>query len=230
MATTTYFYNEKGAQIKAHSGKPRRIDVFNRNALAATRVEICTVDAYGWYSEVFNKVNGRWLGYIYRGTCGYLRKVLKGARTLMHCDIEKVSDQEAMKLIKDEASNLMSDAHRTIRWCNPNDEKDSEGRYWLSAYAGAGVYRLIVQNGRIIGSIPGGYHQSCPIGKGIEGWKMALLAVISEKIKGKYNLLKADGSGTYFYLRNEEDAKYLSVKKYNVPSIHGGVCQNIEVK
>lgn len=58
----------------------------------------------------------------------------------------------------------------------------------------------------------------------------ALTAAIAENVTGEYRLLKADGSGTYFYLRNQEDAQYLSVKEYDVPSVQGGIHHNIEVK
>ena len=58
----------------------------------------------------------------------------------------------------------------------------------------------------------------------------ALTAAIAEKVTGEYHLIKADGSCTYFYLRNHEDAQYLSVKEYDVPSVYGGIHHNIEAK
>lgn len=230
MRTTTYYYNADGQKIKKHSGEPRQATVFNKNAVDAVRIEISTISAFGYGVKVFNKVNGRWLGAVSRGTHGYQREVLESKRTLIHRVVEQVSEKEALSIIETEVASLMPAARKAVRWCSPEDEKDPDGRYWLSAYAGAEVYRLIVQNGRIVGSIPGGYHNSRPLNSSVEAWMQALTAAIAENVTGEYRLLKADGSGTYFYLRNQEDAQYLSVKEYDVPSAQGGLHHNIEVK
>lgn len=222
MRTTTYYYNEDGKRIKTHSGEPRNASVFERNSADAVRILIG--------SKVFNKVNGRWIGELYRNSNGYHREVLERKQTLMHRVVEQVSEQEAISLIDAEAASLMKEARNAIRWCRQEDENDKDGRYWLNAYAGSEVYRLIVQNGRIVGSIPGGYHNSRPINSNIEAWMQALESAIAEKVTGEYHLIKADGSGTYFYLRNHDDAQYLSVKEYDVPSVHGCLNHNIEVK
>lgn len=222
MRTTTYYYNADGKRIKTHSGEPRNSSVFERNSADAVRIFIG--------SKVFKKVNGRWIGELYRNSNGYHREVLERKQTMMHRVVEQVSEQEALSLIEAEAASLMNAARDAVRWCLPEDENDQEGRYWLNAYAGADVYRLIVQNGRIVGSIPGGYHNSRPINSSADAWMQALTAAISEKVTGEYRLIKADGSGTYFYLRNQEDAQYLSVNEYDVPSVHGGIHHNIEVK
>lgn len=222
MRTTTYYYNADGQQIKTHSGEPRNASVFERNSADAVRIFIG--------SNVFKKVNGHWIGELYRNSNGYQREVLERKQTQIHRVIEQVSEQYALSLIEAEAASLMTDARNAIRWCRQEDENDPDGRYWLNAYAGAEVYRLIVQNGRIVGSIPGGYHNSRPLDSSVEAWKHALEAAIAEKVTGEYRLLKADGSGTYFYLRNHDDAQYLSVNEYDVPSVHGGTHHNVEVK
>ena len=222
MRTTTYYYNEDGKKIKAHSGEPRNASVFGRNSADAVRMFIG--------SKVFNKVNGRWVGEIYRSSNGYHREVLERKRTQMHRVVEQVSENEALSLIDAEAAQLMDAAREAIRWCRQEDENDHEGRYWLNAYAGCEPYRLIVQNSRIVGSIPGGYHNSRPLHSNIEAWMQALTDAIAEKVTGEYRLIKAYGSGTYFYLRNHDDAQYLSVNEYDVPSVHGGTHHNIEVK
>ena len=227
MRTTTYYYNADGKKIKKHSGEPRNATVFEKNSTDAVRIEICTM--YGCI-KVFNKVNGRWLGKLYRTSNGYPREVIERKQTQMHRVVEQVSEQDALSLIEAEVDSLMPAARKAIRWCRKEDENEQDGRYWLNAYAGAEVYRLIVQNGRIVGSIPGGYHDSQPINSSIEAWMQALTAAISEKVTGEYRLIKADGSGTYFYIRNHEDAQYLSVKEYDVHSVHGGNHHNIEVK
>lgn len=222
MRTTTYYYNADGKQIKKHSGEPRNASVFERNSDDAVRIFIG--------SKVFNKVNGRWIGELYRNSNGYHREVLERRQTQMHRVIEQVSEQEALSLIEAEAAQLMDAAREAIRWCRQEDENDPEGRYWLNSYAGCEVYRLIVQNGRIVGSIPGGYHNSRPLNSNIESWIQALTSAIAEKVTGEYRLIKADGSGTYFYLRNKEDAQYISVNEYDVPSVNGVTHHNIEVK
>lgn len=222
MRTTTYYYNANGKLIKTHSGEPRNASVFEINSADAVRIFIG--------SKVFKKVNGRWIGELYRYSNGYHREVLERKRTQMHRVVEQVSEQEALSLIEEESASLMTDARKAIRWCRQEDENDPEGRYWLNAYEGAEVYRLIVQNGRIVGSIPGGYHNSRPLHSSVEAWMHALESAISEKVTGEYRLLKADGSGTYFYLRNHDDAQYLSVKEYDVPSVNGVTHHNIEVE
>ena len=227
MRTTTYYYNADGKQIKKHSGEPRNATVFEKNSTDAVRIEICTM--YGCI-KVFNKVNGRWLGKVYRSSNGYHREVIERKQTKMHRVVEQVSEQEAHSIIKAEIASLMPAARKAVRWCSPEDEKDPDGRYWLNAYAGCEVYRLIVQNGRILGSIPGGYHNSRPLNSSADAWMQALTDAIAEKVTGEYRLIKADGSGTYFYLRNQEDAQYLSVKEYDVPSVQGGTHHNVEVK
>lgn len=222
MSTTTYYYNADGKQIKKHSGEPRNASVFERNSADAVRIFIGP--------KVFNKVNGRWIGKIYRTSDGYRREVLERKRTLMHIVVYQVREQEAHSIIKAEVASLMPSARKAVRWCRKADEQDPEGRYWLNAYAGADVYRLIVQDGRIVGSIPGGYHDSRPLNSNVEAWTKALKSAIAEKVTGEYRLINADGSGTCFYIRNHEDAQYLSVKEYDVPSVYGGTHHNIEVK
>lgn len=227
MRTTTYYYNADGKQIKKHSGEPRNATVFEKNSTDAVRIEICTM--YGCV-KVFNKLNGRWLGKVYRGTNGYNREVLERKRTMIHRVVEQESEKDANSIIEAEVASLMPAARKAIRWCSTEDEKDPDGRYWLSAYAGADVYRLIVKNGRIVGSVPGGYHNSRPLNSNVCAWMKALAAAIAEKVTGEYHLIKADGSGTCFYIRNQEDVQYLSVKEYDVPSVFGGIHHNIEVK
>lgn len=222
MRTTTYYYNANGKLIKTHSGEPRNASVFERISADAVRILIG--------SKVFKKVNGRWIGELYLNSNGYHREVLERKQTQIHRVVEQVSEQEALSLIEAESASLMTDARKAIRWCRKEDENDHEGRYWLNAYSGAEVYRLIVKNGRIVGSIPGGYHNSRPLHSNIEAWIQALTSAIAEKVTGEYHLIKADGSGTYFYLRNQEDAQYISFNEYDVPSVNGVTHHNIEVK
>ena len=114
MRTTTYYYNDDGKRINTHSGEPRNASVFESNSADAVRIVIG--------SKVFKKVNGRWIGKIYRTSDGYRREVLERKRTLMHIVVEEVSEQEAISLIDAEAESLMDAAREAIRWCRQEDE------------------------------------------------------------------------------------------------------------
>lgn len=128
--------------------------------------------------------------------------------------------------------NIKELAFNAISWCDPKDIQDENGRYWLNAYHGCGVYRLIVKDGRIQGSIMDGLHGSCPYQVDVNEWIKTLTEVITEHLKSSdFKLLKADGSGTYFYLRYSDDAQYLNdVREYDVPSVYGGTHHNIEIR
>ena len=131
------------------------------------------------------------------------------------------------------SEELLEFAEKAISLCDPADESDKDGRYWLNCYHGCGVYRLIIADGKIQGSIYGGIHNSRPmyVNRAIptpEDWEGIILAVVREKFP-EARLVKADGSGTYFYLRNPDDAELLKVREYDVPSAYGGTHHNIEV-
>lgn len=230
---TTRFYNQSNKAYREHRGCPRKAETFERNSKDATRIEIWYTGAYSFSEKVFTKdAAGRWVGRLDVLSDGRIfRDVIQKAKTLMHIDREQVSEEEAQQIISQQTADAMEQARAAISWCKPEDENDEDGRYWLSAYHGADVYRLIVKDGKIQGSIPGGFHQSrrssliCD-----EAWQKALIAAVEEKVGSDYHLLKADGSGCYFYLRNREDARYLTVKEYDVPSARGGLHHNIEVK
>lgn len=228
---STHFYNSSGQHYREHRGQPRKADTFERNSEGATRVEIWYTGAYSIKHQVFTKdAKGRWVSVIRNNGEGYYRDVLGRKQTLMHITTEKVAQEEALDILKKEVADVMEQARQAIRWCRPEDENDEHGRYWLSAYAGAQVYRLIVKDGKICGSIPGGFHDSRRCLCSDEAWTQALVAAVEEKVGTDCHLLKADGSGCYFYLRNQEDAQYLDVKEYAVPSDSGGHHHNIEVK
>ena len=70
MRATTYYYNADGKLIKKHSGEPRNASVFERNSADAVRIKICYISYSGYCIKVFNKLNGRWLGDIYRCSNG----------------------------------------------------------------------------------------------------------------------------------------------------------------
>ena len=144
---------------------------------------------------------------------------------------KKLAEEKKAAEIKKQAAELKEAAAKAILWCDNAPGED--GRYWLAAYTGAIVYRLIIQNGKIMGSIPGGFHESMPMNVLFPAWMEALNNNIREKIGDDYHLVKADGSGTYFYVRNIQDLQFFdatSLKVYDVPSADGGVHTNIEIR
>lgn len=154
--------------------------------------------------------------------------------------IEKLDDiaifnkwQKPKKWTEDE---LLEYATEAISWCEEKDEADENGRYWLNIYHGCGVYELIVQNGKIIGGIYGGFGQTIPRKQGKEDatrqqWINTLKNVIASRIGEHFDFVKADGSGTHFYARSIDDLEKLSNKRvYHVPDAHGGMHLNIEIR
>lgn len=228
---TTYLYKQEGKYtFKTHNGKPRKIETFKKNAEHAVRIDISEFIGDHYFCRYFFKVDGRWVGEIFKTAEGWKRHVLVEKKTLMHLDTESVTQEEVDAILAEESARVLQDARESIRWCDPKDAEDEDGRYWLSVYSGAGVYRLIVQHGKIVGAINGGLHGSCHVFCSDEAWVMALRKAIAERVEGEYQLLKADGSGTYFYLRDAEDAQYINTERYHVPSINGGQHLNIEIK
>lgn len=229
---TTRFYNAEGMCYRKHRGEPRKGDTFERNSKDAARIEIWYTGLHRFGQKDFTlDKQGRWVGNIEKTANGYWRDVLAKKQTLMHITREQVSDEEAQNIISQQVAAAMDAARDTIAWCKPEDENDEDGRYWLSAYRGAGVYRLVIKNKRILGSIPGGFHDSRRLcGICAEAWQQALMTAVTEKAGNDVDLVKADGSGTYFYLRNGEDADLISTREYDVPSAQGGLHHNIEIR
>lgn len=229
MKRTTYF-NEEGKVIKSHSGEPRNIEAFLKNSESATRIDIADFANYGYFCRHFFKKNDKWVGEIFMSRTGWECEVLIPKITRMHRVLEPIDKEEALSIIAEESERVLPSARESVSWCDPKDSEDKDGRYWLNAYSGAGVYRLIVQDGMILGAIYGGLHDSRRVICSQDAWVLALRKAIEERVQGEYQLLKADGSGTYFYLRNAEDSQYLETKIYQVPSVNGGFHLNVEVK
>lgn len=134
-------------------------------------------------------------------------------------------------------AELLAHAESRLSWVNKEDENDEDGRYWISAYHGCGVYELVIKDGRIAASLAEGFHWTRPtadnrITPTREEWIAALSEVVTAHIGTGFHWAKADGSGTYFYLRDEEDAELLqNVREYDVPDMmHGGLHHNIEIR
>ena len=133
---------------------------------------------------------------------------------------------------------LLELARKKIDWVTDEYKDDPDGRYWLNVYHGCGVYELIIEHGRIVGSIFNGFHPTIPcadnrISPERETWIETLKKAICERIGNAWHFEKADGSGTAFFLReaphDEELQKY--VKEYDVPDMQfGGYVTNYEIK
>lgn len=231
MLLTTRYYNFENICYTKQNGLPRKVGSFKLRSEGAVRIEIMQFVGNRMSKKIFYKSeDGRWLGgYRVAGDGNYYREELAAKKTLMHIVSRQISKLEYDSLIEGDVARAMDVARQSLLWCKAEDEDDPDGRYWLSAYAGCGPYQLVVQSGRIIASLPGGYHDSCPLGFNKEAWRRAVVAAIDERVDGDYQMMTADGSGCHFYLRNSEDAKYLKVREYEVPSVHGGYVHNIEI-
>jgi hypothetical protein len=133
--------------------------------------------------------------------------------------------------------NLVSKAWQTIEWVTDEYKDDIHGRYWLNVYHGAGVYELIIQKGRIVGSIFEGFYPTIPQEDGHNAitrnqWIEVLTKVINERLGDNWHFVKADGSCCAFFLRedtNDDELRYY-IKEYKVPDMqHGGMHTNYEI-
>lgn len=236
MIKTTYFKKFTGGKSIKMNGTPKRINVFDTKAADADYIEICTFSGYHTETIVLVKnKEGVWRSPLWRTGDGYMCYELQPKQTNYALTRVRVEEKEGRVIIAAAVPDLLKEAESAIAWCDLKDKTDTDGRYWLSAYRGAGVYRLIVAGGKIRGAIYGGFHD-CRRGRcghvaGDLVFTEAIYKVVVNRLGTKdFQMLKADGSGTYFYLRNQEDAIYLDTKEYDVPSATGGLHHNIEVK
>lgn len=111
------------------------------------------------------------------------------------------------KYIKQHAythAELIAHAENRLSWVKKEDEQDADGRYWLNAYHGCGVYELVIKDGRIAASLAEGFHWTRPqsdnrITPTSEEWIAALAEVVTARIGEGWTWANAEGSGTYFY-------------------------------
>ena len=222
------------------AGMPKQIRVFDFRAKEAGYVEIHTWYGMGLASKGSSIVltknkDGIWCSPLWRTEDGYMRYELIPKQVNYSLERVPLSEEEGNALIEALVPAVTKAAEEVINWCDEKDKEDEDGRYWLSAYRGAGVYRLIVAEGKIQGAIYGGLHDNDAFSVQKKVGDIVFLTALKQVIENRLNtkdfhLLKADGSGTYFYLRYQEDAAYLHTKKYDVPDAKGGLHHNIEVK
>lgn len=217
-------------EIKSYRGLNLKINILDERSKDADIIEISR-DLGRVY---LTKENDMWTSSIWETGKGFARYILKKNRVNYSLEVEFLSREKGESIIDAEAHKIKAEAESVISWCDPKDENEKSGRYWINAYHGAGVYRLIVLDGKIKGSIYGGFHDCNrslnTVVAGYLSFKRAIEEIIEEKLgTDKFQMLKADGSGTSFFLRNPEDKKFLKTKEYEVPSAQGGMHQNIEI-
>jgi len=136
-------------------------------------------------------------------------------------------------------SFIRSELEKRIDIISEKPAPEGDERYYINGYHGCGVYRLIILNGKIAATIYRGIHNSCPNGTDQVIWGKSIMNYITEKLgpsmknelkatEENYSpefrnwvIVKADGSGCQFFLRDEEDKIFLNVKEYNVPAPNG---------
>ena len=220
---TTSFFNENGKKVQTVNGFVKSIKTFDEYSQDAAYVRFS--DMRGWSSSdtYFKRcADGTWVTPMWQSGDGYARKVLKAKRANYAVEIISISNDEAEKIITAETKSLLGDAARVIDWCGSTDE----------AYRGAGAYRLIIQNGEVKGSIYGGFHGCRKSMKAMlcshEAFINAVYQVAEDKIGQGFKIVKADGSAHKFYLR--ERIEGVDVTEFDVPSVNGGLHNNIEIK
>lgn len=217
------------------NGMPKRVVAFDGYTAGVDYVEINTSTGYGSKRTYLTKhTDGVWRSPVWMSGDNYMCYELRAKRVNYALELVRLSDEKGKAILSAAVASVLEDAEKVIDWCDPKDETDSEGRYWLSAYRGCGVYRVVVAAGKIRGAIYGGFHDCnrtirCHCA-GDMAFMKALYQVVEKHLGTQdFRMLKADGSGTRFYLRNQEDAVHLETKEYDVPSATGGQHHNIEV-
>lgn len=136
----------------------------------------------------------------------------------------------AERAVANQPENIRAAARKAINVVADNPYPDP-ARYYVNCYNGCGVYRVAIRNGKITATLYGGYHNSCPMDIDLEKW----VPVVREEMEKQGTVVKADGSGTQFFLRESPKPGLIETKKYNVPAPHGDgshgyIHQNIQVK
>lgn len=220
---TTSFFNENGKNVQTVNGFVKSIEKFEAYSQSAAYVRFS--DMMGWASSdtYFKRcADGTWVSPMWQTSDGYARKVLTAKKVNYAVEIISISNEEAEKIITAETKSLLGDAASVINWCGSTDE----------AYRGAGAYRLIIQGGEVKGAIYGGFHGCRKSMKAMlcshEAFVNAIYQVVEGKIGHDFKIVEANGSGNKFYLR--ERIEGVETTEFDVPSVNGGMHNNIEIK
>lgn len=144
---------------------------------------------------------------------------------------QRIADhiEEVRRIIElNKPENIMTEVKKAVEFIEdlPLPEPGDE-RYWINVYHGCGVYRLVIKDGKIVASLKGGFHDSCPYGIDKQRWYDAISLYLTERLgeqgyeNPKWRFVKADGSGTYFYLRDPDDEVLIKTKNFTVPAPNG---------
>lgn len=225
--------------ISRMAGLPKTIKVFDKRSSECDVIKIerflFEESAYPVETIYLSKVGEKWVSALSLARSGYMRYELFPKLKNYTLQQVEISEEEGKAIIEECIPSQMEEAEKAISWCDPKDGKDEDGRYWLSIYKGAGTYRLIVSKKKILGGIYGGFHDCNRSYKsmalGSLPFERAVLEVVKKKLgTDNFKILKANGSGTYFFLKNVDDRKYIDTKDYTVPSATGGLHLNLEIK
>lgn len=222
MIRTTYI-NSEGFIYKAHAGQPRKKRAFMKASKDAVRIRMSGRGYFdlGYFNLLFYKVEGRWVSPLFRGPRGWMRHAILAEKSLMRVVVEFVSPEEAEVQIAEESARVLPLAQKAIRWCDPLD--------WGRVIFVNNDYRIIVQNGNILGAVAGDLHASpYDISEGV--WELAISKAIEERVSGEFHLLKVSGCIGSIFLKNVDDSQYIEteIKKFRTP--HGIFGLNIMVK
>ena len=196
-----------------------------KNTLTVGEI-IAVHDAREYYSGRGAKYNGgiKHGGYSYKMT---LTELKKQYRQIVKEEKETANKRaayakkQALHLRSCKKESYVMDLVKEKISIAGNDNKE-DARYWLNCYHGCGVYRLIIKEGKIVASIYGGLYNNRPEGVDAQMWVDCIVKYAKQLFgEGDLHIVKADGSGTYFYLRNEEDMELLKTKQYVVPAPNG---------
>ena len=216
----TSFYSENGKKVQTVNGFVKSIKSFNEYSADAAYVRFSGMRGWSSSDTYFKRcADGTWVSPMWQTSDGYARKVLMAKKVNYAVEIISISNDEAEKIITAETNSLLSDAASVINWHD-------------NAYRGAGIYRLIIQDGEVKGSIYGGFHGCRKSMKAMlcshEAFINAIYQVAEDKIGQGFKIVKAEGSGHKFYLRERTEG--VDVTEFDVPSVNGGMHNNIEIK
>lgn len=219
----THYINSEGFSYKVHAGQPRKKRAFIKASKDAVRIRLSGQGYFdlGYFDLSFYKVEGRWVSKLFQGPRGWLRYAILAEKSLMRVVVEFVSPEEAEDQIAEESARVLSCAQKAILWCDPLD--------WRRVIYTNNDYRIIVQNGNILGAVVGDLSASpYDISEGV--WDLAISKAIEERVSGEFHLLKVSGCMDSIFLKNVDDSQYIQTEINKVRKPHGIFGLNIMVK
>lgn len=159
---------------------------------------------------------------VHQVNAAYLALILKKRK-----EVETARKRKALEVKCKDMLFIMSLVADQVDIIADKPAPAGDNRYWINGYHGCGVYRLAIKAGRIVATIKGGYHDSKPYSAiPTDMWVEAINTYLQDRL-GEYTMVKADGSGCSFFLRDGADALLsidtiaINTKEYNVPAPNG---------